>query len=357
MNACYSNGPLTYEWTFANGSPATSTGTVPGNITYAATGTFAVQLKVTDQSCNLVTTVNTTVTITDKPVANAGNDKNICSGETMVLGVAPVPGVTYSWSPLIGLSNSTSGNPSATLEYTGTANDTTYGFKLTAAAGSNCVNEDSIYITVRRKPNMMVQPATGQVCIGGSIQLTVSGAGNYVWTPAATLNNANTDVVIATPIATTTYEVMGSLANGCRDTVQVPVQVNPDAKAQFTAPYTTLCSPVNLDTVIRVTTFPAGNGTYSWYMNGALAGSNNTGAPPSYLISVAGQTLVVKLVVQSALGCKADSMQMTFQTAANVIASFRQSAKEGCTPCMLILQILPAQLPVCSSSGILAMVF
>lgn len=330
--ACYAAGPFSYEWTFTNGSPASSTDLIPGNISYNGTGTFPVVLKVTDLSCNLTTTVNTTVTITSKPAADAGTDKTVCSGESVAMGIAGVAGVTYSWSPVVGLSNANISNPVAVLEYTGTADDTTYGFKLTAAAGSNCISEDSIYITVKRKPTMSVLPASGQVCIGNTIQLTVSGAGNYNWTPVATLDNSTGDVVTASPVVSTTYQVTGSLSNGCRDTVQVPIVVNPDAKAQFTAPRTILCSPVRLDTVLQVTTFPAGNGTYQWFVNGVPAGSNATGAGPSWLVNTAGQTLVVKLVVQSPFGCKADSMQMTFQTAANVLADFTQSKQDGCTP-------------------------
>lgn len=330
--SCYSTGPFSYEWAFTNGSPATATDLIPGNINYNTTGTFPITLTVTDLSCNLSTTVNTSVTITAKPTANAGPDQTVCSGAPVAIGVAGTAGITYTWSPAIGLSNANSSNPVATLEYTGNDDDTTYGFRLTAAAGANCISEDSLYITVKRKPVMSVSPASGQVCIGNTIQLTASGADNYNWTPAATLDNPASNVVTAAPLVTTTYQVTGSISNGCSETVQVPIIVNPDAKAQFTAPRTMLCSPVRLDTVIRITPFPAGNGTYEWYVNGTPAGSNTTGAAPPFVVNSAGQTLVVKLVVQSPYGCKPDSMEMTFQTAANVTAAFTQSKAEGCTP-------------------------
>lgn len=179
---------------------------------------------------------------------------------------------------------------------------------------------------------MTVQPSTAQVCTGNSVQLTVTGAGNYNWTPAATLDNSTTDVVTATPLVNTIYIVVGSLNNGCTDTVKVPIQVNPDAKAQFTAAKTKLCAPANLDTAIKVIPFPAGNGVYNWYVNGVLAGSNTTGSFPNYPVTTAGQILDVKLVVQSAFGCKPDSMQMTFQTAVGVTADFAQTLQAGCAP-------------------------
>jgi PKD repeat protein len=330
--SCYSTGPIGYEWTFSNGSPASSFNLAPGNILYPGTGTFPVQLKVTDSSCHVSTTATVNVIITPKPVADAGADKSICSGETISIGAPVVSGLTYQWSPVAGLSDARSSNPVLTLIYNGTANDTTYGYKLAVSAGSNCVNEDSVYITVKRGPDMIVQPATAQVCIGNSVQLTVSGADHYNWTAVATLDNRTAAMAIATPLVNTIYQVVGSLNNGCTDTVKVPIQVNPDAKAQFTAAKTMLCSPIRLDTVIKVTTFPAGNGTYTWYVNSIPVGSNTTGAFPVYPVNAAGQTLVVKLMVQSAFGCKPDSMQMSFQTVASVTADFTQTLKTGCGP-------------------------
>ncbi|MFT3822281.1 MAG: PKD domain-containing protein [Chitinophagaceae bacterium] len=329
--SCYSNGPIGYEWTFNSATPATSPDLTPGNITYNSTGTFPIQLKVTDSSCNISTTASVNVTITSKPVADAGTDRSVCSGTPVAIGSTAVNGVTYQWSPATGLSNAGISNPTLNFVYTGTASDTTLGYKLIASAGSNCASEDSVYITVKRTPVVALQPLLAQVCTGNSAQITASGADSYTWSPATYLDNTTTATVTSTPAVTTIYTVTGVLSNGCTDTAKIEVRVLPDAKAQFTAAKTRLCSPVNLDTVIKVTTAP-GNGTYNWFVNGVAAGSNTTGVFPSYPVNTAGQTLVVKLVVQSAAGCKPDSMEMSFQTAANVTADFTQSKKNGCAP-------------------------
>jgi len=47
-NASYGQNIVSYEWTFDGGTPATSTEENPQNITYAETGTFDVQLKITN---------------------------------------------------------------------------------------------------------------------------------------------------------------------------------------------------------------------------------------------------------------------------------------------------------------------
>lgn len=329
---CYSPGPLGYQWTFANGTPATSVNFNPGNIQYTATGIHAVQLIVTDSSCNTTTTVNTSVTITDKPTADAGADKTICSGEKVAIGSPGVNGVTYQWSPGTGISNAAIANPDIQLSYNGTANDTTYGYKLTASIGANCATEDSVYITVKRRPKVLVTPAAATICIRNSTQLAAAGADTYTWQPLASLNMVSPDTAIATPATTTVYSIAGALANGCADTATIQVTVNPDAKAQFTATGTTKCSPVNLDSVIKTIPYPQANGSYNWYVNGALISTNTTGDFPSYPMNGQAQTALVKLVTASAFGCKADSMEMTFYTVPGVTAGFTKDVAKGCGP-------------------------
>ncbi len=329
---CYSPGPLGYQWSFANGTPATADQLIPGTIQYTSTGTHAVQLKVIDSSCNTSVIVNTTVTVTDKPVATAGNDTVICSRSPVTIGAAGVNGVNYQWSPATGLSSATSANPTVVLDYTGTANDTTYGYKLIASVGANCATEDSIYITVKRRPVVTITTAAATICINNSTQLEGGGADTYTWWPATALNYKTPDTVIVTPTDTTTYFLAGALANGCADTAQVQVIVNPDAKAQFTATDTTKCAPVNLDSVITTTPFPQGNGQYTWFANGVQIASNTNGAFPSYPITGMAQDVLVKLVTTSAHGCKADSMETTFHTVAGVTADFTKDKAKGCGP-------------------------
>lgn len=330
--ACYSPGPLGFEWTFPNGTPATSNLKDPGTIQYTSIGIQTVQLKIIDSSCNTNVLLNETFKITDKPVANAGRDTTICSRAAITIGSPGANGVTYQWSPATGLSSTSSANPLLQIDYTGTANDTTYGYKLIASVGANCATEDSVYITIKRRPVVTLTTAATTICINTSTKLEAGGATTYTWWPGTTLNYITPDTVIAAPTATTTYYLAGSLFNGCADTTSVQVIVNPDAKAQFTATGTTKCAPVNLDSVIKTIPFPQGNSLYSWYANGAAIGSNSTGAFPSYPIGGMAQTVIVKLVTASTHGCKPDSMEMTFHTVPGVTADFTKDQIKGCGP-------------------------
>ncbi|WP_207514861.1 PKD domain-containing protein [Longitalea luteola] len=331
-NTCYSPGPLGYQWNFTNGTPATSNLQHPGTIHYAGTGTHAVQLKVIDSSCNTSVVLNTTVTVTPKPVANAGPDTAICGRAVITLGAPAVNGVSYQWSPATGLSNPAIANPVLQLDYTGSANDTTYGYQLTASIGANCATEDSIYIRVKRRPVVTLNTPATTICINTSTRLEAGGAGSYTWWPGTSLNHIAPDTVMAAPTTTTTYYVAGTLANGCADTTSVQVTVNPDAKAQFTATGITQCAPVNLDTVIQTTPFPQGNGLYTWYANGTPISSGTNSAFPSYPINGQAETAIIKLVTSSRHGCKADSMEMTFNTVPGVTAGFTKDQSKGCGP-------------------------
>lgn len=63
------------------------------------------------------------------------------------------------------------------------------------------------------------------ICEGDSYSLVASGASTYSWSPAIGLSGTSTPTVIATPAATTTYEVSGEDAEGCMATAHVTVTV------------------------------------------------------------------------------------------------------------------------------------
>lgn len=331
-NNCYAPGPFGYQWTFTNGTPNGSTNQIPGNIIYTNTGVYPVQLIVIDSSCMLRDTVVNNITVTPPPVAEAGNNASLCSGTAVAIGMNPVAGVSYQWSPAVGLSNAAIANPTANLSYAGPSADTVFTFYLTASTGINCSNIDSVKITVKRKPVIAIDPVSPQICFGNSINLTAGGADSYSWSPTIALTNYTTNTVIATPLVTTTYTVVGTLANGCIDTKAVTVVVHPDADANFITGDTTRCSPVNIDSLINNIAYPAGNGMYNWYANNLLFSSTSSAAVPSYVITQPGDTVTIKLVTLSPYGCKPDSIQRTFITRPSVTAYFTKDRDSSCAP-------------------------
>src|SRR3989339_1016372 len=76
----------------------------------------------------------------NRPVANAGIEKGICPGDSIIIGDSPAAtggsgsGYTYSWSPASGLSSSTTANPLASPA-------ATVNYSLVVTDGANCASE------------------------------------------------------------------------------------------------------------------------------------------------------------------------------------------------------------------------
>ena len=219
VTPCYGTGTPTYVWTFTGGSPASSNQLNPGTIAYANTGSFPVTLRVTDL-CGF-TEASQTLTVGPRPTANAGPDRNICSGTTTTLGSSNVPGVTYTWQPTTGLSNPNSHSTTLNALYTGLAPDTLLTYVVTASLGATCQSTDTVQVRVRRSPLVSITPPNTSICTGSSAVLVASGADSYVWTPGG----ATSPSVTVSPATTTNYQVTGTLANGCSATASALVTV------------------------------------------------------------------------------------------------------------------------------------
>ena len=130
---------------------------------------------VSSGSC--VDTAFVIVSVTPSPVADAGDDKTICSGEQTKLGVPGIAGNTYSWEPQTGLStpnsSQTDANPPKSTEYI-----------LTVANSAGCMKQDTVLVSVRT-PNeqaFTLSPALIVIQPGESFQTILHvPIGVYSW--------------------------------------------------------------------------------------------------------------------------------------------------------------------------------
>jgi gliding motility-associated-like protein len=80
--------------------------------------------------------------------------------------------------------------------------------------------------------NMKIGPSSPEVCLGQSVQLTVTGGSSYSWTQVSGLNNYTIAAPLASPQLTTTFKVEVTNESGCKksDSIQVvvrqPITVN-----------------------------------------------------------------------------------------------------------------------------------
>lgn len=231
--------------------------TPPATYTYIVTGTDA-------NGCR--DTAAITLFAWPKPNVNAGNDKDICIGESdslMATGAS-----TYSWSPSSTLSCNTCPDPIATP-------NTTTTYTVTGTDSIGCINNDKVTVTVHNPPAISAG-ANQTLCDGDSIQLSATGGTSYTWSPTNTLTCAICPDPLAFPTNTTTYKVVGTDQYGCTDSASVSVQV---IKKQQTSVSDddTLC--IGESTTLLAT----GGDTYSWSPATGLSNPNiaNPTAQPS----------------------------------------------------------------------------
>ncbi len=188
-------GAATYTWSPAatNGIPFTQ---AIGSTTYTVTGTSGNGCINTDQ---------VVITVNPLPTVNAGLDQTICIGETVTLAGAGAN--TYTWTAPV--QNNVAFAPAGTATYTATGTDI-----------NGCINTDQVLVTVNPLPTVNAG-ADQAICIGQIVTLSGGGAATYTWT--APVQNS----VSFAPTATATYTATGTDINGCVNTDQVVVTVNP----------------------------------------------------------------------------------------------------------------------------------
>ncbi|MDP4628594.1 MAG: hypothetical protein NWS34_02725, partial [Schleiferiaceae bacterium] len=199
----------------------------------ALSATRYYRVKVSDATGNYYSS-SASIIIQSLPVVSAGNDITVCIGASLTLGATGAQ--TYIWDN--GISDGAAFTPTATTTYTVTGTD-----------ANGCINTDQVVVTVNALPTVNAG-ADFAVCNGTSVTLTASGDGSFIW------DNTVTNNVAFTPTATKTYTVTAT-ANGCTNTDQVVVTVNP-LPTVGAGIDRTVCSGTS------VTLAGSGASTYTW---------------------------------------------------------------------------------------------
>jgi len=206
------NGANSYSWSPSNGLSCTNcanpTATPASTTTYIVTGTNAA-------GCADTGTV--TIVVNPLPQVNAGNNQSVCLGNTTQLQASGA--ANYTWSPATGLSCTVCPNPIVNI----TASTT---YTITGTSATGCVNTSQVTVTVNTPPTVTTN-GNQTICEGVAAAIQASGASTYSWSPATGLSCTNCANPSATPVTTTTYTVIGTDVNGCKDTAQLTITVNP----------------------------------------------------------------------------------------------------------------------------------
>ena len=218
------NNPTSWSWTFAGGTPSSSTSQNP-SITYSAPGTYSVSLTATNSAGSDTETQTAYITVINCPAPTASfnlSSTSICAGECITITNNSTNGTSFAWT-------FTGGNPSSsTQQNPGTvcfASAGTYSVQLIVTNASG-VDTVSTNVTVSNAPSVVADGDT-TVNLGNSVPISAvgSGSGNYLWTPS-------TGVVCSTCASTTVnpqstgYYTINYSEGGCTVSDSVYIVVN-----------------------------------------------------------------------------------------------------------------------------------
>lgn len=167
-----------------------------------------------------------TTVYTINPISNinAGLDKSICIGESLVLGGNPTAqnslrDYKYLWIPSTGLDNPNIANP--------TASPTTSTEYQLVVSTLNCKNlTDKIKINVHQTPIISVKSDT-IVGTKQEFELWAKGANSYEWTPEFPLDDPSSNSPTASILENTIFSVIGYSEFGCQsDPENISIHVN-----------------------------------------------------------------------------------------------------------------------------------
>ncbi len=182
---------------------------VSGNISVVTPGGTATIPGFIYNPLSMPATLNVTASV-----------NNICPGDAVTFTAIPAnTGTTpsYQWK----LNGKLTGGNS--LTYTNNKlkdGDQIFCIMNTIKACPNTkfVNSNTVTMVVKPVPEISFKPDSPEISAGSSIQLNVvinGGAVGYLWTPSTGLNNSSILNPVASPLATTVYQLQVTAANNC----------------------------------------------------------------------------------------------------------------------------------------------
>lgn len=300
-------GGISYLWSPADGLSSDTVSTPQAS----PPATILYTVMVTDlNGCFATDSVLIIVFLSEG--IDAGPDTSLCIGQSVMMQASG--GSSYSWSPSIGLNDTTIANPIASPLVT-----TTYTVTI---SGGTCAGTDTVTIFVHPIPLVDAGSDTF-VCKGNSVQLQASGASSFTWQPDSSLNDAGIPSPVATPSSSTKYFVTGIDSNGCSAADSLLVEVKP-LPLVVASDDSAICLG---DTLLL---YAAGAVTYHWNPESSVSDpdSSVTAAFPA-------TTTWFEVAGKDSFGCAAsDSVLITVHYSGNFITQKDTSTCAG-MPVML----------------------
>ncbi|MCW3119532.1 MAG: Gliding motility-associated C-terminal protein [Chitinophagaceae bacterium] len=207
----------TWKWTFGESTLSEDTSRLQNpSYTYPGLGVKSAMLIVTN-SKGCIDTAYKDVTIIDKPpITMVPKDTLICLPDVVQL--QAISSGVYSWSPLTNIINANTATP--------TVSPATTTWYYVDVDDQGCKNRDSARVRVVDHVTLKALPDS-TICLGDNAQMNAVTDGlGFQWQPAAYLNDATLINPVATPPATTTFQLTASIGT-CSATDAVTIRTVP----------------------------------------------------------------------------------------------------------------------------------
>ena len=220
---------------------------------------------------NCINTAEINIQVNSLPTIDAGNNQNICSGDTAQISVFGA--INYQWSPNINISSTNASTINAWPE-----NTTNY---IVSGIDANfCISKDTVIINIL---NFCIADAGKDLwlCPGGSLTLSATGGTTYNWFPDSTLSSS-IGTPTASPFDDETYIVEVIDSNNCINYDTTFLKVESEVPTDAGGDTLTICSFTNV-VLGGNPTAPAGS-FYIWSSNSNITSptnSNPTSEPSS----------------------------------------------------------------------------
>lgn len=231
----------------------TVTPSVPSNSVVSPTSNTSYSVRsISPFGCASATYAIANVAVLPLPTINASSGV-ICAGDVFTTTVGGANTYTY-----------TDGVSSFTTLGATTLNPlTTTQYSVSGSTSFGCVSSSPAVMTITVNPLPPVSiSGTNAVCDGSSATLTASGATSYNW------GSSVTPVVVVTPSMTTTYTVIGTDGNNCKNVATHQVTWNAIPQIQV---FSGAICPGNSYTLT-----PSGAATYTYSSGGAVVSPAST---------------------------------------------------------------------------------
>lgn len=189
------------------------------DIDASAPGTYFISNNFEGIGCKS-DSAQTSITIVEPPVADAGEDVTICRFSSIQLDANG--GVEYEWFPSTYLDNTFSETPLAENI------PSKMFYEVIATDIYGCSDTDGVWVYLF--PDPLIDAGEDQfILLGSFVTINASGGIEYVWTPEESLSDPNIYNPLSYATENTTYYVTGTDLNGCIATDSVNVILRDDA--------------------------------------------------------------------------------------------------------------------------------